>query len=238
MENLIKIEPHKDSEGKDCLKVSLTIDGAHLLYRDGLTINDLWDNEPDKDGLKILFSPAGAELKFAGETIIITGHTIYSNVFILQDNMMHVIKVHQTKELADQSLIEKWRDNPAYEAIYYPKEDNAERMAKITAKLAANQWATYSDEKLDIVILEINARWQILKRANEKVIEAYQTLNYKKYKQDDKYFDMLEPVKKEKEKEIDYCFEKMNIIRIISNGNYNITDTISKVYKKYRGVVS
>jgi hypothetical protein len=221
--NLISITPHRDTKGKECLKVELTIDGATKIaesYPDPISISDLWDNEPDKSGLKRLFSPG----------------QIDSTVFVPQENRLYTINIYKTEDKEAYYPVEKWMADPKAIILYYPHKDNESKLAEVTAKLGANQWAVYSDEPLAKVAIETGDRHGLLCRASEKVNEAIQIFNYGKYNQDKIYRDLLRNSAKEIEKEIDYMKEKMKIMQLVSNNDFNLSETVAKLYKKYRGV--
>lgn len=223
MKNLIIVEPHV-IEKVTGLKVSLTIDGAeHLKLEEpkGMwTIDDIYDNTPDKDGKKQIISVKSGE--------------IFSTVFIPQDNETVKVKVYRT---VCPDIIRAWEEDPKAEFIFLPDSNNERVLEEVKCKLAANHWAMFSDQKLFDVAIEINARHQKLKAVNEKTIEAYQLLNYKGYHQDDKYEDLLKSVSAEVEKEMDFCIEKMNIVKKISGNDFNQDIQVSKLYKKFRGVI-
>lgn len=224
--NLITITPCKDDKQKSCMKVELTVDGAEKMNAaieagTEIGISDLYDNEPDKDGRKLTFSPG----------------QLSSTVLIPQENRLYTINVHKNEDTNSYYVFNLWTKDPKAAILFYPDKDNDTRMNEVTAKLAANQWAVYSDEKLRNVSIETNDRHQILCRVNEKTHEAIQTFKYQKYKQDDKYEDLLKSASRQIEKEIDYCREKMNIIKLICGNDYNRTETVAKLYKAYRGVV-
>ena len=221
MENMIKITPQHTIDGKPFLKVTLLPDGVKLLS-EGTTIADLYDNEPDKDGKKLILSPDGM---------------IYSNVFIPQDNENVFINIHRSAPYTNHNLIKRWIENPAFEAEYYPHVDNEVVLKDVKTMLAANHWAVYSDEKLAEVAILVNKRYLSLSNVNEKMLEAAHILKSDSYKANEKYKDMVQDVSSEIEAEMDYCIEKNNIIKKICFNDFNLKEKVSVLYRKYRGVV-
>lgn len=227
MEKLIIIEQYTDSDEKSCLKVSITTKGAEVLRElndndRSLDLEQLWDNIPDKDGQKRLFSS--------------TGMLIYSTVFIPQDKEAMSINEYSCKEVFKSSITEQWLQDPKKEFLYYPRPYNVEKMKTVVAKLSANHWAIYSDEKLYKASREPNDRFNVLATGNEKILQAMQSFNYDNYKQDDKYYNSLKDVSTEIEKEMDYCQEKMSLVAMICKGMYQSEEKVSTLYKKHRGV--
>lgn len=233
MKKLILIEAYRH-EGKDCLKVSLTIDGSTALEDakskdEVLTISDLFDNEWDQDDInKLLIAHEG--LKFGGAK-----PTIYTMAQIPYEKEPVLIKVWNPKEPI--LILTEWNSDPKKEFLFFPDHQNEERIKEVTAKIAAGMWATYSQQTVSAASLETNERYGILKDAYQGIMGAVRALKFDNYSnQDNLYYSQTKDVANNMEKEMDFCIHKIKLIEKLCDRNFELPEIISKLYRKMRGV--
>lgn len=225
MEDLITITPHKDHEGKECLKMELTIDGATALL--GGKIKDMYDlydtlsNPTDTEKLRI--PPFG--------TIIYTAVDIDWTV-----NKNELIKVWDSK-MDSRVILKQWKHDPKAFFLYYPDTaGNIKRESDITAMIAATNWALHEQQPIDKVAIDINERHNQLAMVKGHIQSGLKMLRSPIYKQDHQYVHQLNIVCVEMQKEVDYCFQKAELLYRITKADLRIKDPVSKKYREFRNI--
>ncbi len=206
---------------KEHLKIELTLDGEKYLSENtDATLMDLF-GENGRVGRYILTPDM--------EKIYTEEEVRYES-----EPLVHLEFYNNCMEDVIEQLKSSFCTGPAY--FEHDEEGNKERTAIITAKKAADAWAVYSPEKLDIAAITIGQRHNTLAKGIERVREVLNVFEYNEHKQDDVYGNKLNEVLAEIEKELDYNTEKMRLVSVISKNNFNIQESVSRVYRKFRDV--
>ena len=228
MKKLILIEPH----GKNGLNVSLTVDGADALesakdHQEVINVSDLLDNDWGQDPTRHMIAEFGLQPNGKYPQIYTMAHIPYEKEPFL-------INVFTPGESVN--LLTEWSKDPKREFMFIADKQNAERMKEATAKIAAGMWAAYCQQKVNEAALETNERYGILKEALDGIMTAIRALKYDNYNQDDIYYGKVKDLSVEMEKEMDFCLQKMKLIGLLCDLNFESTEVISKLYRKIRGV--
>lgn len=223
--DLITITPHTDHEGKECLKMELTIDGATALGKHPETqLSFLYDsisNPTDSEKLRVS--------TFGGQ--------IYTSTIIdWQKDPAQTIKVW-TGKFPNENPAFIWQEHPKAFFLYYPDTaGNKKRESDITAMIAATNWALHEQQQIDKVAVDINERHNQLMMIKGHIQSSLRMLQSPIYKQDPKYTEQLKMVCSEMQKEIDYCFHKADLLFRITKSDLRSKDPVSKKYREFRNI--